>query len=114
MKFACLMLGFSTVAAFAADIAAEKTASAVRFAIGGNWICDYQMQPGELPEGVAASFAHGAHLYPIYSPSGKVVTGNHQPDHPFRGFGVFRGPNGRVGHELPRAPRAGSSGFAER
>jgi hypothetical protein len=37
-----------------------------------------------VPEGVAAAFAHGAHLHPIYSPSGKLVTGNHQPDHPWQ------------------------------
>ena len=67
-----------------ADITAEKTSSVVRFAIEGKTICDYQMQPGELPEGVAASFAHGAHLHPIYSPSGKLVTGNHQADHPWQ------------------------------
>ena len=41
----------------------------------------YQMQPGAVPEGVAATFAHGAHLHPVYSPSGKIVTGNHPPDH---------------------------------
>jgi hypothetical protein len=39
------------------------------------------MQPGAVPEGVPDYFAHGAHLHPIYSPSGKIVTGNHPPDH---------------------------------
>lgn len=45
-------------------------------------IATYQMQPGPLPPGTAESFAHGAHLHPVYSPSGKLLTANHPPDHP--------------------------------
>lgn len=67
-----------------ADISAEKTGSVIHFSIGGETICDYQMEPGELPAGVAESFAHGAHLHPLCSPGGKLVTGNHQPDHPWQ------------------------------
>jgi hypothetical protein len=81
---ASVLFVLSVPPARSADITAETSGSVVRFAISGKTICDYQMQPGELPEGVAASFAHGAHLHPIYSPSGKVVTGNHQPDHPWQ------------------------------
>ena len=44
-------------------------------------IFDYQMEAGDVPEGVLPIFKHGAHLHPVYSPSGKVVTGNHPPDH---------------------------------
>jgi hypothetical protein len=44
-------------------------------------IFHYQMEAGPVPEGVPMHFAHGAHLHPIYSPSGRVVTGNHPPDH---------------------------------
>jgi hypothetical protein len=47
----------------------------------GKPICSYQMQPGEVPEGVDAVFKHGAHLHPVWTPSGKVVTGNHPEDH---------------------------------
>jgi len=68
----------------AADVTAEKTGTVVHFAIEGKSICDYQMEAGKVPEGVAESFAHGAHLHPIYSPSGKLVTGNHQADHPWQ------------------------------
>lgn len=68
----------------AADISAEKLGSALHFAIEGKSICDYQMEPGNVPEGVNENFMHGAHLHPIYSPSGRLVTGNHQPDHPWQ------------------------------
>ncbi len=44
-------------------------------------LMSYQTDPGELPQGVPDFYAHGAHLHPIFSPSGKVVTGNHPPDH---------------------------------
>ena len=80
MKTILLLLA-SAGLAFSADITAEKTGTVVHFAIKGETICDYQMEPGELPTGVDAVFAHGAHLHPIYSPSGKLVTGNHSEDH---------------------------------
>jgi len=41
----------------------------------------YQMDAGEVPQGVPDFYAHGAHLHPIFSPSGRLVTGNHPPDH---------------------------------
>jgi hypothetical protein len=44
-------------------------------------ILRYQMEAGPLPEGVPPVFAHGAHLHPVYSPSGKLVTANHPADH---------------------------------
>jgi hypothetical protein len=69
---------------FAADITAEKLGSVLHFAINGKTICDYQMEPGDVPEGVNEIFKHGAHLHPVYSPSGKLVTGNHQSDHPWQ------------------------------
>jgi hypothetical protein len=60
----CLLAtGFSAVLA-AADITAEKNGTVIHFAIDGQSICDYQMEPGKVPEGVAESFAHGAHLHP--------------------------------------------------
>lgn len=45
-------------------------------------IATYQMTPGPVPAGTSKAFAHGAHLHPVYSPSGKLLTANHPPDHP--------------------------------
>jgi len=42
----------------------------------------YQMEPGDVPAGTGEQFKHGAHLHPVYSPSGRLITGNHPPDHP--------------------------------
>lgn len=44
-------------------------------------IFDYQMEAGPVPAGVSEVFKHGAHLHPVYSPSGRLVTGNHPIDH---------------------------------
>jgi hypothetical protein len=44
-------------------------------------IFDYQMEPGDVPADVLPIFKHGAHLHPVFSPSGKLVTGNHPSDH---------------------------------
>lgn len=44
-------------------------------------VFSYQMEPGAVPEGVPPVFMHGAHLHPVYSPSGRLVTGNHPADH---------------------------------
>ena len=77
----CAVLGLLVSQSVAADITAEKLGSVLHFAINGKTICDYQMEAGDVPEGVDPVFKHGAHLHPIYSPSGKLVTGNHPDDH---------------------------------
>jgi hypothetical protein len=44
-------------------------------------IFHYQTEPGPVPSGVAEAFKHGAFLHPLFSPSGRIVTANHPPDH---------------------------------
>ncbi len=53
----------------------------LKLAAAGHPICVYQMEAGDVPKGVSEVFKHGAHLHPIYSPGGHIVTGNHPPDH---------------------------------
>jgi hypothetical protein len=81
MKLLTFLFVLSVLTCSAADITAEKTGSVLHFAISGKTICDYQMEAGDVPEGVDQVFKHGAHLHPICSPSGKLVTGNHPDDH---------------------------------
>lgn len=65
-----------------AEVKLETKDSVLHFTTGdGKTILDYQMQAGDVPEGVLPVFKHGAHLHPVYSPSGKLVTGNHPEDH---------------------------------
>lgn len=75
---------FSAGLLSAADITTEQKGSLLRFATEGKPICSYQMEPGEVPQGVSEVFKHGSHLHPLYSPSGKLVTGDHQSDHPWQ------------------------------
>jgi hypothetical protein len=64
------------------NIKVETAGDVLKFATAdGHPLFDYQMAAGPVPEGVADIFRHGAHLHPVFSPSGKVVTGNHPPDH---------------------------------
>ena len=65
----------------APEVQLEKQGATLHAAYAGAPIFSYQMEPGEVPAGVAEIFRHGAHLHPVFSPSGKVVTGNHPPDH---------------------------------
>ena len=66
-------------------VTAEKSGSVLHLAHYADGkalpIFDYQMDAGDVPEGVPPIFKHGAHLHPVWSPGGKVVTGNHPPDH---------------------------------
>ncbi len=75
-----LLLGCSSHL-LAAELKTEQIGSILRLSADGQVICDYQMEAGEVPEGVDPVFKHGAHLHPIYSPSGRLVTGNHPEDH---------------------------------
>lgn len=81
MKPLSFLFVLAVLTCSAADITAEKTGSVLHFTISGKTICDYQMEAGDVPEGVDQVFKHGAHLHPICSPSGKLVTGNHPDDH---------------------------------
>lgn len=53
----------------------------VRISYFSHPMLQYQATPGPVPADVPTHFKHGAHLHPVFSPSGKLVTGNHPPDH---------------------------------
>ncbi len=59
----------------------ENDGQALKISSEGKPVFQYQMELGPVPDGVQPYFAHGAHLHPIYTPGGKIVTGNHPPDH---------------------------------
>jgi hypothetical protein len=81
-RWPCLLLTAACLQA--ADIAVTPAGSVLRFSAGGQPVCNYQMQPADVPAGVDPIFRHGAHLHPVFSPSGRCVTGNHQADHPWQ------------------------------
>ena len=66
----------------AADpIAVAKGDGALHFTVGGQPMFTYRMEPGPRPEGVPPIYAHGAYLHPVFTPAGKLVTGDFPPDH---------------------------------
>jgi hypothetical protein len=48
---------------------------------GNARIVSYQTTPGPVPAGVSEQFRHGAHLHPIFTPGGRMVTGDYPADH---------------------------------
>lgn len=63
------------------DVAVATDGEVLKATFAGKPIFQYQMTPGPVPEGVDEVFRHGAHLHPIFSPSGKLVTNDHPKDH---------------------------------
>lgn len=49
--------------------------------VGDKPVAVYRVKPTTPPEGVPAYFARSGCLHPVYSPSGRVVTGSSPPDH---------------------------------
>ncbi|MEQ1860030.1 MAG: PmoA family protein [Chthoniobacteraceae bacterium] len=77
---------FISLSALAASRGADaigvgKGDRVLNFTVGGQPMFTYQMEAGPLPEGVPASYAHGAYLHPVFSPGGKLVTADFPPDH---------------------------------
>ncbi len=64
-----------------AHVVAKKEGDRLALTAAGKPLFDYQMEAGSAPAGVPEHFRHGAHLHPIYTPAGRIVTGNHPPDH---------------------------------
>jgi hypothetical protein len=64
-----------------AVVTAKTDGALVRLAIGGKPVAAYQTTPSTPPAGVAAHYAHGAYLHPVFTPGGRLVTGDYPPDH---------------------------------
>jgi hypothetical protein len=71
-------------------VRAKKEGSQYWFSAGGQPVLYYQMEPSEVPAPeVPEHYRHGAHLM-VFSPAGRLVTGDYPPDH-FHHRGVFFG-----------------------
>jgi hypothetical protein len=62
-------------------VVVEESGDVLKVAAAGQPIFTCQMAPGAVPEGVNPIFRHGAHLHPVFTPGGRLVTGNHPADH---------------------------------
>ena len=62
-------------------VVAAKEDSVVKVSVDKRVVLGYQAEKSELPKGYAASFQRGGYLYPVFSPSGKLVTDDYPPNH---------------------------------
>jgi len=67
--------------AAAAVVTAKIDGALVQLAVGGKSVAAYQTTPSIPPEGVAAHYAHGVYLHPVFTPAGRLVTADYPPDH---------------------------------
>lgn len=55
---------------------------AIKLILGDRTALQYQTEPSEVPSpDIPEHFRHGAHLHPVLTPGGKLVTGDYPPDH---------------------------------
>lgn len=65
-----------------ASTEAAKEGSAVKLTVAGRPLLNYQTEPSEVPSpDIPEHFRHGAHLHPVLTPAGRLVTGDYPPDH---------------------------------
>lgn len=64
-------------------VVVEEAGDVLKLTAAGQPFFTYQMAPGPVPDGVNPIFRHGAHLHPVFTPGGRLVTGNHPADHPW-------------------------------
>jgi hypothetical protein len=66
----------------APSVAGRQEGSVLKFSFGPAPLAHYQMQPSAVPSpDVPEHYRHGAYLHPVFSPGGRVVTGDYPPDH---------------------------------
>ncbi len=54
----------------------------------GRPVFEYRKKPSEKAKNNAPDFARTGYIHPLYSPSGKIITGDYAPDHPHQ-HGLF-------------------------
>jgi hypothetical protein len=60
----------------------ERDGTALKVNYSGRQLLRYQMDPSDVPgPEVPSHYRHGGYLHPVFSPGGRVVTGDYPPDH---------------------------------
>jgi len=55
---------------------------------GGRPVFEYRKKPSEEAKNNAPYYSRTGYIHPLYSPSGKIITGDYAPDHPHQ-HGLF-------------------------
>jgi hypothetical protein len=65
-----------------ASVTSQQAGDVLKFSFGSVPLAHYQMRPSDVPSpDVPEHYRHGAYLHPVFSPAGKLVTGDYPPDH---------------------------------
>lgn len=62
-------------------VMAARTGGEVDVSIGGKTVLGYQAALTDLPKGFTPQYQRGGYLYPVYTPSGKLVVDDYPPKH---------------------------------
>jgi Methane oxygenase PmoA len=76
-----LVTSLAVATTWAAEIKVVDQDAIIRVTADEKAIFEYHKQPGPVPEGVPSVFARSAYLHPVYTPGGRLVTGNFPADH---------------------------------
>ena len=68
-------------AAAKGGVEAVKTGGVIEVSIGGKKVLAYQGAKTKAPEGVGPEFERGGYIFPVFTPSGKLVVDDYPPDH---------------------------------
>jgi Methane oxygenase PmoA len=60
---------------------AEKVAGTVAFTVQGRPVVTYQQAPSPLPAGYDPAVQRGGYLFPLFTPSGRLVIDDYPPNH---------------------------------
>src|ERR1043165_4870810 len=65
----------------AEGVSVTRKGGAIEFAIGGKVVLDYQSEKTPLPAGYSAAIQRGGYIFPVYTPSGKLIVDDYPPNH---------------------------------
>jgi hypothetical protein len=64
------------------SVSADRDGSKLKLRVGDKTVLEYQAEPGDLPRpDIKPIFKRGGYIYPIFSPSGKLVVDDFPPNH---------------------------------
>jgi hypothetical protein len=62
-------------------VEAVKEGGVVKVTVEKREVLGYKAEKSELPKGYAEQFQRGGYIYPVFTPSGKLVTDDYPPNH---------------------------------
>jgi hypothetical protein len=71
-----------------ATLQCRQTDTAIQISRGGQLVLQYNLAPRPAPDAARTQYERSGYIHPLYSPDGKLVTGDFAADHPHQ-HGLF-------------------------